>query len=64
MITRRTVLSHAALGAAALVSSVGLTRRPALAENGNGHGNDPVLRRRRERRRERKERRRQRRRDN
>ncbi|MGH2615268.1 MAG: hypothetical protein ACRDJC_08520 [Thermomicrobiales bacterium] len=64
MITRRIVLSRAALGAAALVSSVGLTSLPALAENGNGNGNDPLLRRRRERRRDRKERRRERRRNN
>ena len=52
MITRRIVLSRAALGAAALVSSVGLLGAPVLAENGNGNGNDPVLQRRRERRRE------------
>jgi hypothetical protein len=64
MITRRIVLSRAALGAAALVSSVGLLGAPVLAENGNGNGNDPVLQRRRERRRERKERRRERRRNN
>jgi hypothetical protein len=63
MITRRIVFSRAALGAAALVSSVGLMRTPALAENGNGHGNDPVLRRRRDQRRDRKERRRERRRN-
>ena len=62
MITRRTVLSQAAIGAAAIVSSVGLTRIPALAHNGNG--GDPVRQRRRERRRTRKERRRERRRDN
>ena len=64
MITRRNVLSRAALGAAAVVSSIGLTRIPTLAANGNGTGGDPVLQRRRERRRERKERRRERRRNN
>jgi hypothetical protein len=66
MTTRRTVLSQAALGAAAIVSSLGLTRIPAMAANGNGNGNgnDPVRQRRRERRRDRKERRRERRRDN
>ncbi len=64
MTTRRAVLSQAALGAAAIVSSIGLTRLPAMAANGNGTGGDPVLQRRRERRRNRKERRRERRRDN
>ena len=64
MTTRRAVLSQAALGAAAIVSSIGLSRIPAMAANGNGRGGDPVLQRRRERRRERKERRRERRRDN
>ncbi len=63
MITRRIVLSRATLGAAAVVSSIGLTRIPAMAANGNGNGGDPVLQRRRERRRNRRERRRERRRD-
>ena len=64
MITRRNVLSRAAIGAAAVVSSFGLTQIPTIAANGNGNGGDPVLQRRRERRRNRKERRRDRRRDN
>jgi hypothetical protein len=72
MLTRRILLSHAGLGAAAIVASAGLTTLPALAHNGNGnngngnngngHGNDPTLRRRREQRHDRKERRRDRRR--
>ena len=68
MISRRTLLSTASLGAA-LVAGAALIPLPALADNGNGngngndHGNDPVLRRRRERRHDRKQRRRDRRRN-
>ena len=71
MISRRSLVSSAAVGAATLAASLSLTAIPTLADNGNGnnnnnngdgHGNNAKLRRRRERRDDRVARRRDRRR--